>query len=643
MTQIQLTDPRTCYKNEFFMFCKDNPDVLFHIEMINGNGETEIVSLPAKELIFNLFFWKPLFKRDMPLLKERYLFHNEDFTSDTRMRIHTNIYNDAIELGKDTSTLCEEMIESFIEGVNNFTNIHLNEYVYSVDLLSIADTLTTPEAEKVLEFDLEPAMKKGLKETEKACKDLHKKVNQYFTRPDVHPNVFYPALKLGTLNPIQFAQMVTAVGTRTDTDESMIRRPVQGSFITGLKDVFEYCCESLTAKKSKMYNTKEMQTAQYTNRKFQLNCSAVQRIHPGFCGTNVTVEFDVTEENKIHLVGKNFLEDGQIKTFTERNWHLYVGKTLNMFSVMTCRHRDGFCHVCGGKLAEYYLPPKSVPGILAATHVMSPLVQQILSNKHMATTFATLYSIPPLLEELLVNRDNEIFFTKKMEKDELIIGIPLLAGWKLNDLKSLKGPIKNPEYFGEVIQLIIADKERINPENRFMMDPNGVVPYFSKEFLEYIRKHEECLLETPQILWIDISKFNKSLPVLSAMIFNYSTKLFVKKICDIFTDQIESYTTCRSLLETAADLIWKRVSPNIVHIEIVCRSFMVTSDTDYNMPIVTDPNNVRFKKLTELIPKRTYGTQYGFERAHDWFTSAEPFIVPRHSGPFDPLIGFVNE
>ena len=639
---MTLTDPKTCYTTEFLLFCKENPETLFHIEMINGNGETEIVSLPAKELIFNLFFWQPLFKRDMPLLKERYLFHNEDFTSNTRIRIHTNIYNDAIEQGKDISTLPEEMIEGFIEGINNFTNMHLNEYVYAVDLISIAKTLTTPEAEKVLAFDLEPALKKGLKETEKACKEQHSKVIKHFSDPRVQPNIFYPAIKLGTLNTLQFAQMVTAIGTRSDTDESMVRRPVQGSFISGLKDAFEYCCESLTAKKSKMYNTKEMQMAQYTNRMFQLNCSVVQRIHPGFCGTDVTVEFYIADENKFHVLGKHFLEDGQIKTLTEKNIHMYVGKTINMFSVMTCRHRDGFCHVCGGQLAQYYLPPTAVPGILAGTHVMSPLVQQILSNKHMATTFATLYTVPPLLEELLVNQDNEIFFTKKIEKDELTIGIPLSASWRFNDLNNLKGPIKNPEYFGEVEQLFVADKERINPELRFMQDPNGVIPYFTKEFLEFIRNHPECLNETPEVLWIDVTKFNKSHPFLRAVIFNYSTKLFVKKICDIFTKQIKGFHTCKGLLETACDLIWKRVDPNILHIEIFCRSFMVTSNADYTLPCVTDPNNVQFKTLTDLIPKRAYGTQFGFENTHGWLTSAEPFVMPRHTGPFDALIGFTD-
>jgi hypothetical protein len=227
----------------------------------------------------------------------------------------------------------------------------------------------------------------------------------------------------------------------------------------------------------------------------------------------------------MHVIGKNYLEDGVIKTITDKNCKEFIDKTINMFSVMTCRHRDGFCHVCGGALAQYYLPPTCVPGILAGTHVMSPLVQQILSNKHMSTTVATLYRIPPLLEEVLVNRDNEIYFGPKFNPEEMIIGIPLINEWKLNDLKSLKGSIKNPEYFGEVLQLFIADKERINVESRYMPDGNGVVPYFTKELLEYIRNHWDCLHETANILWMDLSKFPKKLPILRAMIFNYSTKL----------------------------------------------------------------------------------------------------------------------
>ena len=623
-------------------WCVENKETLIPITIMTEKGHPEEISLPAKELIFNIFLWKPLIRRNLPIVKERHLFHDEDFTSEMICRINTEIFMDVI---KERPETVKELKIEFIRGIeemNNFINSSLNRFVYMVDVFSIAETLTTPEAKQITHAALDDVMNHNVKVVEKMCKDIQGRTTKYFADKNTHPNIFYPAVHLGTLNPIQFAQMVACVGTRTDTDESMIRWPVTHNFMEGLNNIGEYCLESLAAKKSEMYNAVEMAPAQYTNRKFQLNASVIKRIYPGDCGSEVTVPFSINEENYKHVFGKYFKENNQVVLFNKENAKKYIGQSIHLYSPLTCRHTDGYCFKCGGLLAQYFLPSTAVPGIIAGSEVMSPLVQQILSNKHMATTFATLYTIPDEFKSFFVNRGNSIYFDKEFSMEGVHVGIPYAFGCKLSDLKDVKGPIKDAEYFTKIPELALGDSQCQVRVSANMTDGNRTIPYFSREFLEYIKKNPECMKVIDPVIWIDISKFPKSQPFMIARIFNYSTKLFVDKIQHVFKSEILHMTSCTEFLEKISSLIWMRSSPNLLHIETICKSFM-RGETSPDVPIVTDPDNVRFSNLDTLIPARSLGTQVGFQKMADFLANPYTFLHPRSVGPFDNLIGFVDE
>lgn len=608
------------------------------------DGSDPVVILPGRELIVNLFLWEPLIRRHLPIQKAHHLFTDEDFTANTLTRIHTAILWEIIRVDPDeVGALKEEMITS-IEKINDFINMKLNRFVYVLDLINIAETLTTLGAIEARSIDTTKIIPKGIKSVETAFKEAHNRVNAYFRNPETKPNAFFAPLKLGLLNNTQFAQLVCGVGPRTDTDDDMVSLPIQNSFIDGLEDIRAYVIESLAAKKSELYNAEEMPIAQYTNRKQQLNCSALSRIHVGDCGTEVTVDFRLHKRFAHNVYGKYINDNGRVIALTETNAHRFYDKTIHLYSPFTCRFRDGFCHKCGGMLSQYFFPPTMIPGIIAGAEVMSPLVQQVLSNKHMATTFATLYCVPVELSSFMRNEDNSIFLSSDIVKTGISLGIPYESVKKLPDLKSLVGPVRDDRYFSSIGEMLIANPETgelIYPRI-VMTDKYKTTPYFSSEFLEFIRANPASVQtsEDGGIVWINIKGFDHTQPFLRAAVFNYSTKIFVAKIQEIFRSKVAGFTTVTEYLETITSNIWERISPNILHLEVMGKASLITSPTDFNIPIVEDPNNVMFGKLVQLIPARSYGTQLAFEQFLNFISSPSTYLDPRPAGPFDSLVGF---
>lgn len=626
-------------------WCVEERDTLFRIDLGDQrDGSDPVVEIPGRELIVNLFLWEPLVRRGIPIQKTLHLYHDEDFTASTLTKIHTAILWEVLRQQPETiQDLKLELIES-IENLNNFINSKLNKFVYMLDIISIARTLTTAAAIKARSVDTTKLIPKGIKSVETAYKEAHKRVNEFFRDPNTKPNAFYEPLRLGLLNPTQFAQLVCAVGPRTDTDDDLVALPIQRSFIDGLEDIRAYAIESLAAKKSELYNAEEMPIAQYTNRKQQLNSSAICKIHVGDCGTDVTVKFKIQERFAKNVFGKYINDRGRVIALTEDNIHRFYDKTVDMYSVTTCRFQDGMCHKCGGMLAQYFFPPTMIPGIIAGAEVMSPLVQQVLSNKHMATTFATLYCVPVELSSFMHNEDNNIYLSKEIVASGVSFGVPYDGVKKLPDLNSLVGPVREDRYFSSIAEMFIANSETgelLYPRVP-MTDKYKTVPYFSADFLEFIRNNPKSIgvSEDGGIMWVNVKGFDHTKPFLKAAVFNYSTKIFVAKIQEIFRSKVAGFTSITQYLEELSNNIWTRIHPNIIHLEVMGKASLITSPTNLNIPRVTDPDNVMFGKLVQLIPARSYGTQLAFEQFLNFISSPSTYLDPRPSGPFDPLVGF---
>lgn len=80
---------------------------------------------------------------------------------------------------------------------------------------------------------------------------------------------------------------------------------------------------------------------------------------PFDCGTDRTIDISICEENKKWYIDRYIKEGNSFRHLTKKNINNYIGKTVQMFSLSTCRGIciDGWWHthcVKCGAVAEYY-------------------------------------------------------------------------------------------------------------------------------------------------------------------------------------------------------------------------------------------------------------------------------------------------
>lgn len=644
---VETYDPMRSLTEPFEDYFVQHRDTPFNVTVLEEFTDKPVtITLEGRWLVYNLIFWRPLLSRGFPIRLGRHVFHNELFNSGLIERIQTHVLWDVILSRPDDVPALKFELNNTLENLYNFIITKNNEYVYTADLYEIAQTLTTRKAQALMHLDVSKEMDQGIKSVEAAYKARYKELQDFFMDPANQPNVYYPALILGTLNSTQFSQLVGGVGPRTDTDDSLIRLPIQNSFIKGMEDIRAYQIESLAAKKSVHYNAEEMPNAQYTNRKQQLNSSAICRIYPGDCGTDVTVKFRIHKNFASNCFGKYVKHEGRIVAITKDNQHLFWDRDVDMYSVDTCRYTNGFCHKCGGMLAQYFLPATLIPGIISGAEVMSPLSQQVLSNKHMATTFATTYLIPKELKDILVCQDNNISLTKEWMDPTLKLTFMYDDVRKLSDLMYVRGEVRDDKQFSEIhkVWMIKGSTGEIAMCEE-MEDKHKTIPFLSAEVLEFIRAHPEkletrfvegdtCLVE------LSLDGFDFYQPIFRTVVVNYSTRMFVSIIQRLFASDIVKFTSITEYLETLSNAIWTRISPNILHLEIMGKASLITDETNFAIPVVTDPNHVKFGRLDQIIPRRSIGTQFAFEQFFMYISNPGTYLSPKESGPFDVNLGF---
>ena len=624
---------------DFTQFSLDYENTLVEIVLPDGRS----VEMEGKWVFPNLMFWKPYLTRGVAVDLDRHLIHGIPLTNSVRERIHTDVVDDFRDVL--TPAQFDELTKELADDVNeifNLAEIYFGSCHRSISIPEIGEALEIPELAAAIKINISKERRFGIKAVEEKYEAAFGEILKVFSTP--HPkNIFFPFLSLGAFNTKQFTQVVGAGGTRTDVDESMLLMPIQNSYLQGYRNICEYAADSLSAKKSHFYNDREMSNTQYTNRKQQLLASTLRTIYPGDCGTTILVSFKIQAKFKSMVLGKNIvLDDGSMVMLTKKNIDLYKDKTVNMRSVMTCRYQDGYCLTCAGGLAKHF-PHGTLPGILSAIEVMSPVAQQVLSNKHVSKTRASEYRIPEDLRSWFVCSNNEVYFREDVDPASILIAMPLSDVDRLSDLEFVEGTSLNDQYFSKLTTMFIAREGSFEPLTMEvnLLDRNQSNPYLSSDLLRMVKSHPESVMMaeagSTSIVYVSMKHFPKDKPVMRAVVVNDSTRQFVKRVETMFSHQIAQFTDCGDALREVTNVIWDRASPHLLHLETMLRASMITSPIDYGIPQLTS-TECRFAPLPQIIPRREIETQLAFERWSAWITNAESFILPKRSGAFTPFL-----
>jgi hypothetical protein len=597
--------------------------------------------LPRRRVIWNILFWGILVSYGEPILMSKHIFPVTGITDvKTVAKVRTYLYKELIHkpnVNQDTltTTLWEQINE-----LNRFVRIELSEYQETISMLDLAQIVEDPKVKELVEGDV--PMVKGIPYIERRIARIEKELGKLLSTPGLLQNdALYHMQNAGVLNPGQVRQMLGPLGVKTDVNESVILHYIPHSVTHGMRSIKDYATESFSARKATFYSHDAIEKSQYFGRRQHLITSTIRKVYDHDCGSQVYLPFMVTEQNYKNLEGKFIFHEGQLLTLTLSNLPKYIGKIIHMRSPLTCLHTDGICKTCGGELMEY-ISDKLDIGIIAAISVVEPTSQKILSTKHYSNTSSVGYELHPIAEEFFKVENNYIYFKEDWikESDKWTLGIPHDNIRSMHDLLHIDGSMNIRErIFSTMSNVVVMDVNGKMINIPLMTDVT--VPFMTRRALLYLKSKYAEIQVDDDFIWVPMKglKDVKRFPFLKTTVINDSMMAFVDSITGFLTKNIATYRSVSVALEDFSKLVYAKVQVNIMHLEVLLKAYLVTSGDNYDTPIVTDPENVLFAKMEDIISSRTIGAELAFERLRGYFSKVNTYVVPKTISPLDKLIG----
>lgn len=595
------------------------------------------VTIPIRHAIVHLIFWRNFHAFGVPIRKDHIVFTEGICSDDTISQFQSIAYRELRNLYPDRENEINMRIFKTIDEYNQFILLKLSEWHSSIDIFQLSRLINDPKIKKVTEVPITRDM--GTDVIEKVVADANKEFCTLIgTRGAIKDNVLLPFMESNLLNKNQLMQMFIALGVRTDINDMIVLYPITSSVMRGMQDICQYVVEALASKKSHFYNYVAVRDSQYFSRKQHLLTSIIRYIYPGNCGIDVTVPYKVTTQNAKYLIGKYIKNaDGTETLLMDDNIPNYIDQTIHMFSPGTCRYTDGYCEHCGGLMSKY-LPKELNVGILSATIVVKDITQLILSSKHFVKTNSIIYKVPMEGAPYFQRKNNEIFWRKDMQKDlnDLTVGFLLRDVCPIHDLTLLKQDEEiNEEKFSHPTYMVITAKGRDDIEIPLVSDKT--TPHLSAEFLFHMKKNLKKIKHDETMIWIPLKDIHPQYPIFRSVVANNSMMAYMKLAASFLQTNIDKMTSYSQALKEFTDIIYSKVGVNILHIETMLKAYMVTSALNYDVPVVTDPENVLFQTNPRIVKNRTVSGELAFQCLLQYLSYPGTFIIPRSPGVFDPF------
>lgn len=637
----ELYDLKNVLTTDWQTFFVDNRDGKFLLPCEEGT-----VELSGARCLLNIMLTLPLIKRGHPISRDRHMLLSGIYNSKEHAKRLTEVSRDLQKYGYTLESLGHDMIGAANMALN-LCSTHLGEHIKTMDIFGLAETILQPEAKDTCTIKYGDVNDKQIQRMEKAFQDQSDEMYKLLSGNTLPYNILQAPLQCGALKSGQFYQFVLSAGPRTDTDEDIFKRPVVGSFLSGMHDILDLAIESRSAAKANHYNNTQMDKAQYTNRKIHLQNSILRYLYLGDCGSQVYMTYEPVDATVRLYHGKYFLTPGgELVELTTSRYKEVIGKSVQFRDPITCRYTDGYCETCGGTITKTF-PRNGNVGFLANVNAGAPATQQVLSTKHHVNTDAEEYRVPEPLKPLLHSLGNNIFIRPSLQ----VRAKTMALGFKPNNIAQLNDlqyyiPTTggNAAYFTELTYLSVGEIQedgQVRQEiSRTAMAGEGkAYPYLSPEVLTVIRQHPEDIVIQGNIAWLLLRNVDLSKPIMQCTVVNKSIKRFVDEFGALVTRGIEKYTSANDFMRVFTKLLWDKVPTHITHVAVMARAAMLTSRKDFRIPMVTNPDNVMFGTLGKIIPMRSPGALFAFQGIHIAFNRPITFIAPKDHGVFDEFMG----
>lgn len=606
----------------------------------------EKVKMYAPDAILNMICWQIYVRFNIPI-KTRHLIKRVPLNTGNLAKILTEIHNEVAFMYPDLEYERKESIFTTINNLYNFIVEELNAYVSTISARDLCEIITDPkivDLKKRMNISIHQSTDVVEKKIAMASKELLEYLN---TKGCLGNEALLSYQQAGMLNKFQIPQMFLAYGPRTDVDDVIIRYPVIECAIAGLDNIMSFAVESLSAKKSAFYNKVAVTDSQYTGRKQHILASTVSKIYQGDCGTTVTVKFLVNENNYKNILGKYIVENNQLVLLRYiDDIKPYIGKYIELRSPTVCKHRDGYCTICGGIITRNINKKLNV-GILASIAVIEPTTQKILSAKHLVKTTSQIYEVPeeaaPYFSRISADRicwDNSLF--SQLKYFELGVSNKDLTAGGLSDIKFLVNDKNLNEAKYSNLQSVVLRDTRTGNAVTIPLTINNQSPFFTREMLLYIRDNFNKINIDTAMIWIPLEGTDK-FPILKSTVTNDNMMLFVKAVKHFLESNIDNYTSISAALRDFSDIVYSKVdNAALMHLEVLIKAYLITSNDDYRIPEVKDPENVRFQTLDNILSFRSIGQKFAYQCLNVYLGTPSAYLVPKGASEFDTFLGIIS-
>lgn len=607
------------------------------------------IEIPARSLILNMILWDPNYRLGLkPIVSDFVMF--KSVTTDIIKDRQTILYERALNELPHVPHMRIVMEYLYnVDKLSNFTQKFLGIYMPSIDVLSLARILHHPSIRAIVTKPIVDNM--GTKVAEQSLKAAASQLVEALNNIGSDENCLYPYMRAKTLKSNQIPQFLHAFGTRSDIDDTMMKHVVTHSSLEGLKNVYDYAVEYLSAKKSIYFSHDVIKDSQYFARKLRLSCSSILKIYPGSCGSEGWIPFTIPDDKDHdgkYVFAKNYINrtviDGDKRVYlNSKNIAQYVGHPIKLVSQFACRHTDGMCEHCAGYGRDRlirYMPPDIHIGILAEFMLASMISQQVLSTKHLVIGVTMVYVLADIAKKYMVQKDNSIYWKAEHEKSfkNFYIRIPRKSMQQIADLNCRSLP--NVESFSSIAYLDLVKNGEV--VDRIDLYSGAFIPYFSKEMLAFMKMHIKEIIVEPGYIDIPLGGYDPNVPMFHFTSLNDDMRAFVGQVTSFLTDAISKYNSIPTVIEDFSRLIYKKASINSFFVETVLRAQLINDSADFTMPVVTDPFNVHFGKMADVISERTVTGKFAFERMNDYIKKPTTPLMAKPAGLFGPHFGFVN-
>lgn len=357
------------------------PVGVYHITFDDG----EVIVTTSRRTIFSWYMWfLHRMYPNVPLLARHHIQDVQMTRSLYRTIVSRCLYSTRKTLNIEDKTVLEGLWRTIYEQFNDVYNDmieRLEAYVTTITAIDIANLRIYQPIKR--EHD---ALKQMRAPSAEMVADTTDKIERILrTHREIAANPLVRALKCGTSRSGQVLQIVGPIGHRTDVDGTMKEPAITRSYGDGMITMREILVESRDACRNIFFQNRPMQISEWNNRVVQLMASDLANIHPGDCGTTDYINVTIADRKVLEDISGMYMWDESISVVRPvmSDEYSLIGKVVQLRCITECRYpdRSGFCATCYGEL-YYNIPADTNIGHVAATVILGPVGQLILSQKH---------------------------------------------------------------------------------------------------------------------------------------------------------------------------------------------------------------------------------------------------------------------